>query len=45
MKDVIIYCDGSAIKQTKDKKKYHGGAGIVLIYNGKIVTGKHSSLV
>lgn len=41
LKEVIIYCDGSAIKQIKDRKKYHGGAGVVLIYNGK---EKHLSI-
>lgn len=35
MKEVIAYTDGSAIKQIKDSSKYHGGAGVVLIYNGK----------
>lgn len=32
---VIAYTDGSAIKQISDKSKYHGGAGVVLIYKGK----------
>lgn len=40
-KHVTMYSDGSAIKQIKDKKKYHGGAGVVLIYNGK---EKHLSI-
>ncbi len=32
---VLAYTDGSAIKQIKDKNKYHGGAGVILIYKGK----------
>ena len=32
---VLAYTDGSAIKQIKDKTKYHGGAGVILIYKGK----------
>ncbi len=32
---VIAYTDGSAIKQINDKSKYHGGAGVILIYKGK----------
>ena len=32
---VLAYTDGSAIKQIRDKTKYHGGAGVVLIYKGK----------
>ena len=35
MKQVEIWVDGSSIAQIKDKKKFHGGAGVVLIYNGK----------
>lgn len=35
MKKVDLWCDGSSIKQIKDKDKFHGGAGCVLIYNGK----------
>ena len=38
VKEVIAYTDGSAIKQIKDSSKYHGGAGVVLIYNGKEIT-------
>lgn len=32
---VVAYTDGSAIKQVADKTKYHGGAGVILIYKGK----------
>ena len=35
MKKVDIWVDGSSIKQIKDKSKFHGGSGCVLIYNGK----------
>ncbi len=35
MKNVEIWSDGSSIEQIKDKKKFHGGAGTVLIYQGK----------
>lgn len=34
--EVVAYTDGSAIKQIKDKKKYHGGAGVVLVCKGKM---------
>jgi ribonuclease HI len=35
MKEIEIWCDGSSIAQIQDKSKFHGGAGVVLIYNGK----------
>lgn len=33
---VIAYTDGSAIRQVGNPKKYHGGAGVVLVYKGKM---------
>ncbi len=35
MKEIELWCDGSSIAQIKDKKKFHGGSGVVLIYLGK----------
>lgn len=32
---VLAYTDGSAIKQIRDKSRYHGGAGVILIYKGR----------
>jgi len=40
-KCVVAYTDGSAIKQIKDKTKYHGGAGVVLLYKGKMKEISH----
>ena len=35
MKEIEAWTDGSSIKQIREPTKFHGGAGVVLIYNGK----------
>lgn len=38
---VVAYTDGSAIRQVGNPKKYHGGAGVVLVYKGKMKEISH----